>query len=209
MVVQASIGLRAVVWSEQMAVAEGQKADAEAALQDQGVEEAEKQWEEACVAMQQQSDNVRRRDVCELMAFCSPPSRCLEIAEVICRLFIVKPDRVHDPHDPRRRVNAWWVPFNRCVREPGFMMRLRDYLHETRIEDKHVRPVRDQLQMMDEDRGVERTKFISTACYHLHCWAVSFVRYWDGGGEHGVPMMRANRRLNQLRAVRAISPDYC
>ena len=202
--VQASVGLRTLVWNELMSAAQEQKVEAEDDLKDEGADEAGKRWEETRAEMQRKLDGLRPKDLGEVRCLISPPSRCNEIAEIICRLFMVKPETVVDPSDPRRKIKLWWRPFVKLTsftRDSSFIAQLHEYLLKTEIQGTNLGPVRAQLQMMEEDGGVERTKFVSWACYCLHEWALCFVRYWDNGGEQSIALMRANCRLQRLRAV--------
>jgi hypothetical protein len=75
-----------------------------------------------------------------------------------------------------------------------------------------------KLQFMEEEErrpGVEGSRMISYATYHLHRWAVAFVAHWERlGGVHGTVVLRsrdaigrAERWLQRLHNVAAVHQE--
>ena len=125
--------LRAVVHSERVPAVECEQITArdnlEAALRNAGGKHLLTPHDpERCRAYEETAqrgtgliDKLNERDLCGLICSASPPrsSRCtcLQIAELMCRVLNIKPDRVKDYTG--KKIGNWWSNFMKLSQDGG------------------------------------------------------------------------------------------
>lgn len=114
-----------------------------------GLEEAQKQLR-----------NVRKIDICEVKAYCSPPL-CVQVAlRALCIMFEIRPED--------------WSGAKRLLGEGNLMCRMMEF-DKDNIPEKVIRKLGPILQ--SEDFTPDRLKRVSFFCSAVCIWIHSFVAY--------------------------------
>ena len=139
--------------------------------------------------------------------------------ELVCRVFMVKPDKVKDYDDLPKMIDEWWRPTCKLLlyRPNEFLHKLQSGQaeHEQHCTDKVIRRVRDMLECLEDDGGVEGSRRCSLIGHSCHLWPYAFVEAWGTiGGEGGREVIRAEetlrlaqRRMAELNQVVALDTD--
>jgi dynein heavy chain len=119
--------------------------------------------------------NLKKDDITEMKSFKSPPGGVRLIAEVLCHMFQIKPQKVKDPNDPSKKINDYWsTAKSSLLTGTDFLQRLFDY-DKDNIPNSLVRKVKPYLAKPEfEPKAMQRS---STAGYGISVWVRAIIQY--------------------------------
>jgi len=97
-VVNVAKTLRDIVWEEQVASIEDEIATLEELIAAPNHEEIAVVWSNAQKEFEESLSKLKKADFSELRCFRSPPAMLLAVSELICRVFMAKPQKIRDPN---------------------------------------------------------------------------------------------------------------
>ncbi|CAM9368513.1 unnamed protein product [Chrysoparadoxa australica] len=72
-------------------------------------------------------DTIKQSEINEVKQLTKPPLGVKVVAEAVCVMLAIKPQKVPDPDDPSKRIMDFWGPSQKMMGDPEFLIRLKTY----------------------------------------------------------------------------------
>ena len=97
------------------------------------------------------------------------------IAEVLCHMFYLKPNKIKDPNDPSKKLNDYWsTAKSSLLTGTDFLQRLFDY-DKDNMPNSLIKKVKPYLAKPEfEPKAMQRS---STAGYGISVWVRAIIQY--------------------------------
>jgi len=153
-------------------------------------------------------DQIKPQEINEIKALANPPSTIKLVAETICVMLQIKPQRIPDPSDPAKRIMDFWGPSQKMMSDSDFVKNLKEY-DKDNIPPKVIKTIRDSY-MTNENFTPQKAENASKAAAGLCKWVYAMDTY-DRVAKEVAPKKEALRiaeeqlefTMGQLRAKQA------
>eukprot|EP00924_Labyrinthula_sp_SR-Ha-C_P016847 augustus_masked-scaffold_6-processed-gene-16.9-mRNA-1 protein AED:0.16 eAED:0.16 QI:0/0/0/1/1/1/4/0/3086 len=142
-------------------------------------EECEEDLKEAIPLLQEAInalDTLKPSDITEVKAMKTPPKLVVLVMSAICEMMGIKPDRVKDPNDAKKKMDDFWAPSKKyLLGDPKFLQNLKDF-DKDNIPAKVITILQTKY-LSNPDFEAKKIKQASVAAHGLFKWIVAMEKY--------------------------------
>ncbi|XP_047008198.1 dynein axonemal heavy chain 7-like [Ictalurus punctatus] len=120
-------------------------------------------------------NTLTQQDITVVKSMKSPPAGVKLVMEAICILKGIKPDRVTDPSDPRKKIEDFWGPAKKLLGDMKFLQSLHEYKKDD-IPPAYMTIIRNKY-ITNPEFDPAKIRTASTAAEGLCKWVCAMDSY--------------------------------